>query len=290
VDCIPAHVRILPQKNHILGMKQEPFIALSEACVQFPSFTSRSRGLLNTIIGKGRERTVRFETGGLEPSAAALSNLNITIKAGERVALIGSNGAGKTTLLRVLSGAYEPTSGNLAISGNVSALTDLMLGMDPEANGYEFIRTRSIMLGVSKNDLPEIQQDIVRFTELGEYLTLPVRTYSSGMLLRLAFAVATSVKPDILLMDEMIGVGDSRFMARADERLHRLMESVQILVLASHNETILKRFCNRGLLLHRGRVLADGEIDEVLRIYSRGSMDVVATGGIAVPTNSRGSL
>lgn len=244
-------------------------LQLVDVCVDFPIFSSRARGVLNTLLRKSGGGRVESEAGG-RLSVHALRNITLHLREGDRVGLIGPNGAGKSTLLKVLSGVYEPTSGCMRASGTISSLTDLMLGMDPEANGYDFIVTRGIVMGRTKRQAKELIPDVEAFTELGDYLHLPVRTYSSGMLLRLAFAVATSSVPDILLMDEMIGVGDAQFLERAQQRLKRMMERVRILVLASHSESILQTFCSKGLVLAEGRITHQGPIEHCLQAYHDG--------------------
>ena len=241
-------------------------LTLQGVCVDFPIHTSQSIGLINTLLGyKGNEHQ-RIEAKGMgRVNVHALRNIDLELRPGDRIGLIGRNGAGKSTLLRVLSGVYEPTAGTIQSEGNVSALTDLMLGMDPEASGYEFITTRGIVMGLTKQRATALVPDVEAFTELGGYLHLPVRAYSSGMMLRLAFAVATAVTPDILLMDEMIGVGDAQFINKAHARLEKLMDTVEILVLASHNEQILRKFCTHGVLLAEGQIVHMGTIDTCLQ-------------------------
>lgn len=245
-----------------------PAIELDKVSVDFPVFNSRSRGLVNTLFGYARADQRRIEKSGLHGvQVHALSAIDLTIQEGDRVALIGRNGAGKTTLLRVLSGAYEPTRGRIRIAGKVSSLTDLSLGMDMEADGYENIILRAIVMGLTRKQALSLIPEVEEFTELGAYLNLPVRAYSSGMLLRLAFAVSTAVVPDILLMDEMIGTGDSRFMEKAQARMHDVMSRASILVLASHSENILRRFCNKGAVLSAGRVVFQGTVEDCLSYY-----------------------
>lgn len=244
-------------------------LSLHQVSVDFPVYTSQSKGLINTLLGfKGASQgRIDSTDGGRHFSVHALRDISLSLSKGDRIGLIGRNGAGKSTLLRVLSGVYEPTVGQIASSGRISALTDLMLGMDPEASGYEFIVTRGVVMGLTSTQAKALTPDVEAFTELGDYLHLPVRTYSSGMLLRLAFAVATAIRTDILLMDEMIGVGDSAFLAKAGQRLQTLMNSVDILVLASHNEDILRQFCHQGVLLSEGRVAMMGPLEDCLAAH-----------------------
>lgn len=257
------------------------YICLSKVSVDFPVLTAQSKGLINTLFGFRRNTAGRVDTtgAGRRVQVHALRDINLQLAEGDRVGLIGQNGAGKTTLLRVLSGVYEPTVGTVIGAGRVSALTDLMLGMDPEASGHEFILTRGIVMGLTKAQARQLTPDVEAFTELGDYLHLPVRTYSSGMLLRLAFAVSTAITPDILLMDEMIGVGDAQFIARASTRLQALMSEVRILVLASHNAAILRQFCSTGVLLSEGRIVRIGPLEECLQEYLKTQSPAISPAG-----------
>jgi ABC-type polysaccharide/polyol phosphate transport system ATPase subunit len=236
--------------------------------VDLPVFTARSRGLLNSVFRYAQRERARVEAVGMfSYHVHALRGIDLGIRDGDRLGLVGRNGAGKTTLLRVLSGAYEPTRGEISIEGAVSSLTDLTLGMDQDASGYENIAMRAIHLGKNRAQTKDLVADVEAFTELGDYLHLPVRTYSSGMMLRLAFAISTAVAPEILLMDEMIGAGDAQFMGKAKARMESLMEKVKILVLASHNDSIIRNFCNRALCLSEGSILFDGDVESCLAFY-----------------------
>ena len=197
----------------------------------------------------------------------ALKGIDLQITHGDRVGLIGANGAGKSTLLKVLAGIYEPTSGDIEISGHVCPLFDVNLGINPETTGYENIEMRALYLGMRLNDIREKMEEIAEFTELGDFLSMPVRTYSTGMAFRLAFAVTTFLKPDILLMDEMILAGDANFQAKGAARLRDLISTSGILVLASHSDELLRQWCNKGLYLAEGRVQFFGPIDQALDAY-----------------------
>ena len=241
-------------------------ITLQNVSIDFPIYNSRSRGLINTIFGHSRREQNRVESAGMgNVCVHALHDISLALKPGDRIGLIGRNGAGKTTLLRVLSGVYAPTRGLMAQEGRISSLTDIMLGMDLDASGYDNIVMRGIVMGLNRRAAIALIPEIERFTELGEYLQLPVRTYSQGMLLRLAFSVSTSITPDILLMDEMIGAGDACFVKKAQDRINGLINGVSILVLASHNESILQSFCTTGIVMKRGRIELIAPIDECLR-------------------------
>lgn len=233
--------------------------------LSFPIFNSGATTL--------RTELVKLVTGGKIDRHAktvmvhALNNVSFEVASKERVALIGRNGAGKTTLLRVLGGIYAPGTGTVEIQGSVSCLLSSGIGMEPDATGYENICLAGMMMGMTRKETEEIVADVEEFCELGGFLDLPIRTYSAGMGLRLSFALATSIRPDILLVDEMIGVGDRSFYSKAEARLTRLLESSQVLVMASHDFQIIRRFCNKALLLDKGEMITYGPVDEVIERY-----------------------
>lgn len=243
-------------------------IVLDKASVELAVYNSRGRALKSEIL----RRTVG---GGLQNDrdksiqvVKALNRVSFEARDGDRIGLIGGNGAGKTTLLRVLSRVYPPTAGQVSIEGRISSLIDLAMGMDSDATGYENIEMRGIMLGLDRKQAQAIVPDVEEFSQLGEFLSLPIRTYSSGMMLRLAFAVSTAVHPDILILDEIIGVGDAAFAERAEQRLHSMIQKASIMFLASHDNGSIKRFCNRTLWMKGGTLMMDGSPDEVLAAYA----------------------
>lgn len=197
----------------------------------------------------------------------SLSNVNLEITDGERIGLLGSNGAGKSTLLRVLGGAYIPTSGEAEIRGKVGSLIDVSLGIDSESTGLENIYLRAALLQIPKRIVDEQLDSIVSFTELGEFINMPVRTYSSGMHMRLAFAVSTMIRPEILLMDEWLSVGDLNFQKKAENRLNELIKRSSILVIASHSRQLIEKCCTRAILLENGSIKLDGPVKEVCASY-----------------------
>jgi lipopolysaccharide transport system ATP-binding protein len=197
-----------------------------------------------SIGGAGRHRYV-----------AALDGVSFELKAGDRLGLVGGNGAGKTTLLKVLYGIYEPTGGRLEIDGRVDALFNLNLGFRAEATGRRNIMLRGLINGWSKDEIAARTEEIIAFSELGEFIDMPFRSYSQGMAARLAFSIATTLEPEILLMDEWIGAGDASFQRKAETRMGELAEKAGLIVLASHNERLIKRTCNRVLELRAGRVV-----------------------------------
>ena len=197
----------------------------------------------------------------------AIDDISFCIGRGERVGLIGHNGAGKTTLLRVLAGIFEPTGGALKVSGQVKTLFNLMEGLMPDATGLEFIRMRAVLLGFDPHQIDPLAEEVADWCELGDYIDMPVRTYSAGMLVRVAFAIATSMTADILLFDELIGAGDARFLKKAQDRLRSFTERSSIVVVATHNSDVLRNWCTRGFLLEHGRLVHDGDVDTTLKIY-----------------------
>jgi ABC-type polysaccharide/polyol phosphate transport system ATPase subunit len=197
----------------------------------------------------------------------SLDNISLKVGHGDRIGLIGHNGAGKSTLLRVLAGVYEPVSGRLVTQGHVSPLFNTSPGMVIDDTGYENIFTCGLFLGMSKREIEKKVDDIAEFTELGEYLYLPVRTYSSGMLTRLGFAIATAIDPEILLLDEGLGAGDARFTEKASRRISSLVERSSILVLATHSDGLIRDMCNKACLMDHGKLLEIGPVEKILAAY-----------------------
>jgi ABC-2 type transport system ATP-binding protein len=241
-------------------------ITLKDVTVNFPIYDGASRSFRTQMIAATTGGRIRA-TSGRRIVVNALDRLSFSIAHGDRVALIGNNGAGKTTLLRVLAGIYIPIPGQIRIEGKIAPLFDTGFGMDMDATGYENIRLRSIYLGLSRKEMESRIDDIVEFCQLGSFLNMPLRVYSAGMQTRLAFAVSTSIDPEILLLDEQIGTGDAVFMTKASARLERLIERSGILVLASHSDDAVKRFCTKGIVLENGRLAFFGPIDEALARY-----------------------
>ena len=240
-------------------------ILLDDVTIEFPIYDARSRSMKNHLLSLGTRGRIGFDRGSVR--VRALRDVSLELHDGDRVGVIGRNGAGKSTFLRVLSGIYEPPQGRIVIDGTIASLLDLSLGMDPDATGYENIMLRSAILGLSPAQAIASIPDIEAFTELGAHLGLPLRTYSSGMGIRLAFAISTCIQPEILLLDEVIGAGDTHFMDKAQQRLAEMMDRAKILVIASHAAPQITRLCNKALLLHEGQVLAFGPADAVLEHY-----------------------
>lgn len=197
-------------------------------------------------------------------SVVALSDISMHLRNGDRVGLVGRNGSGKSTLLKVVGGVYEPFVGELKVTGTIAALYNAALGIRREATGYRNIYLAGLMAGLSKAEIKEIVPKIAEFSELGEYLDMPVRTYSNGMAMRLRFACGTAFSPQILLMDEWLGAGDPVFQRKAQDRMTELLDQAGILMLASHNNNTIRRNCNKAVWLDRGVMRAFGNVDEVL--------------------------
>jgi lipopolysaccharide transport system ATP-binding protein len=254
------------------------YIKFNNVSIDIPVFNANSRSLKNKII-----RIVSIGKLGNDTSGhiivKALKNLNFELKKGDKLGIIGSNGAGKSTLLRAISGVYPPTKGKAIIQGNVSSLIDISLGIDPEATGRENIFLRGALLGIMKERMKEIIDEIIEFSDLNEFIDMPVRTYSTGMHLRLAFSVSTVIKPEVaiaralfferevLIMDEWLSVGDENFKNKADTRLANLVNSTDVLVIASHSSELIKKNCNRVIWLENGEIKMDGNPNKICSLY-----------------------
>jgi len=254
-------------------------LAFNSVTIDFPIFDAASRSLKRRLVLNKMSNlmagntynvggTVRHDQQGIV-IVRALDSVSFELKDGDRVALFGHNGAGKTTLLRVAAGIFEPSSGVVTTSGRVMPLFNIVEGMNPDETGLEMIRVRGTLLGLSDREIEGRIDDITDFCELGEYISMPVRTYSTGMLIRLAFAITTSVTSDILIMDEFIGTGDAAFMERAEKRLKGFVDRASVMLLATHAADIAHKWCNKAMLLEHGRVVEIGPVDAVLEAYDR---------------------
>lgn len=230
------------------------FISAKNLCIDFPIYGVNSRSLKKSVL---RAITGGFIVGSSSDTVLirALDNITFDINEGDRVALLGHNGSGKSTLLRSIAGIYEPTYGLISTGGHIVSLLDIFLGMDMEASGIENILMRGLLMGVTQKRMKTMIDDIVEFSGIGDYVYLPMRTYSSGMALRLAFATSTSVDCDILLMDEWLSVGDLEFSERANSRLNAQINKTGIVVLATHDHELAKKTCNRIYTLEHGQLI-----------------------------------
>ena len=211
----------------------------------------------------------------------ALNGVSLRLENGDRVGLLGHNGSGKSTLLKVMAGIFEPTEGRVSVAGKITTLFTAMPGYSPDDTGYENVTTAGLLLGLSHTEIMRKLPEIEEFSGLGEYMDFPARTYSSGMVVRLGFALATSLDPGILLMDEGIGAGDAQFAERAKSRMQDYIGRSRIMVLASHSNDLLFSSCNKAVLMSAGRIVTFGPVKDVLEEY-----DAMLHGGSLVDTTA----
>lgn len=245
-----------------------PSIELHRVHLDLPIFDISAQSLKKRVMRMGRRNRIAEDNTGVV-IVRAIDDLSLSLRRGDRLGLIGHNGAGKSTLLRVMAGIYPATAGDVRVQGLAVPLLDIALGMDEQSTGRQNIRLRGLLLGMSDQEIRKKAEDIAEFTELGDYLDLPLRTYSSGMRVRLAFAISTAVEAQILLLDEVLGVGDANFQDKASRRLKSLHDRADIVVLAIHSSDAIRDTCNKVLWLERGRMRMFGEVDEVLEAYEQ---------------------
>ena len=199
----------------------------------------------------------------------ALDRISLTVNEGDRVGIIGHNGAGKSCLLKLLAGVYPPTSGHRVVSGSICSLFDISLGFEHDANGWENIHYRGYLQGETPKTIGKKVKEIAEFSELGQFLDMPVRYYSAGMMVRLAFSISTAIEPDILLVDEVLSAGDATFQTKARERIRSLMSNARGVVVVSHDMQSLAKLCDRVLWLDHGTVRMSGPTDQVIAAYEK---------------------
>lgn len=242
-------------------------LILENISVEFPLYQQRAHSLKHALVRAAVGSSIGKAAGSNQLVVKALQTINLDLREGDRLALVGPNGSGKSTLLRVMAGIYHPTQGTLQCLGRRMPLFDIHSGFDDEATGFENIVLRGLMMGFTRAEMECRMEDIAAFSGLGDFLSLPVRTYSSGMMFRILFSISTSSSADIILMDEWIATGDKDFIASANKRLHDLVDESRILVFACHDFELLRKLCNRAILLERGTVKMAGSVDEVLESY-----------------------
>ena len=230
-------------------------LLLNNVSVDFPIYNTTGRSLKNQLMQAATGGRMGSNEKGLVV-VRALQNICLDLKEGDRLGVVGHNGAGKSTLLRVISGVYEPTDGFMNIKGKITSMIDLSLGMDGEATGIENIFLRGALLGFNRKWLSSKISDIVDFAGLGDFIRMPLRTYSTGMQMRLAFSIATLAQPEILLMDEWMNVGDADFQEKAQHRLQEIVNKSSILVIATHSTELVAKACNRTIRLERGALVS----------------------------------
>lgn len=241
-------------------------LILQDVTIDFPVYDGGSRSLRRTLVSGGVGGLIT--RAGRRVTVRGLDGVSLAIGPGDRVGLVGHNGAGKSTLLKVLAGLYRPARGSVQVNGRVASLFSLSSVLDPEMSGYENIERASILLGIPSVPGRALREEVEEFTELGEFLTLPVKTYSLGMQLRLAFALMTAQTPDILLVDEVLAVGDVAFLAKASMRMQAFRDRVDIMVMATHDNNQIRAFCNKVIWLEHGRIRQHGPMDEVMDAFT----------------------
>jgi len=241
-------------------------IHLRNVGVEFPIYQVGARSLKKLVIA-GTTRGNLARDAHDRVLVRALRDISFDVGNGERIGLIGANGAGKTTLLKVLAGIYKPTQGRIQVTGHTTALINSSVGLNHDATGRENIILRGLYMDIHPRDMRERIEQIAEFTELGSYLDMPVRTYSAGMMVRLAFAVSTCIPPEILILDEWLAAGDAQFLIKAQRRMEEFVNRSSILVLASHSFELIEEWCRRAVYLKDGAVVAIGPVDEVVAQY-----------------------
>ncbi len=244
-------------------------LSVEDVCLRFRVYGVGSQSLKNQLISFGTGGRLGRDTDN-HFFVQAVSNLNFKLQTGDKLGIMGANGAGKSTLLRILAGIYRPQSGSVRTTGQIAAIIDPSVALDPYATGYENILSRARLLDVPRDRYQQFTASAKEISELGDYLSMPVHTYSSGMLMRLNFGMSVSIEPDILLLDEWLSVADQSFREKAEIHMRDLVGKTRILVLASHNLALLQRVCNKGLYLKEGEIACFGTIEEAVSAYGNG--------------------
>lgn len=247
-------------------------VCLNKVSLDFDVLDINRRSIKHSLISAATGG--KIDRSGKKVKVEALKDINLKLEDGDRLGIVGHNGAGKTSLLKLISGIYAPTSGEIDISGQLLATLDLGLGVEPLSTGRENVITRALLIGKSKNFAEENMDEIINVSGLGEFIDFPLKIYSTGMIMRLLFAFTTVLKPDILVMDEIISTGDQSFTAQTETRLQEFTYAPKILILASHDEQAIKKFCNRALLLQQGQLIMQGCVEDVLRYYKQSTLDL----------------
>lgn len=249
-----------------LGCKM---ITVNNVVLTYELYHDQTRSLKEAVINLFHRRQYIKEK---RSHFNALDHLSFEIQGGERLGIIGGNGAGKSTLLKVISGILKPSEGSIVVNGTIQPLIEISAGFNPEFSGKENIYLNGFMLGFSKDQISSKEAEIIEFTELGDFINVPVKYYSSGMAVRLAFAIATSIEPEILLFDEMLSAGDAHFNAKAQIRMNELLKKSKGMIVVSHDLEMIKRLCNRVLWLERGKIKMDGNPIDVTKAYQEASL------------------
>lgn len=254
----------MPAGHALVGRRAPLAIQVKDCVLQYPIGAHARGSLKSAVMGMFGHR----ERAPTAQYVDALRGINLQIQQGERVALIGHNGSGKSTLLRAMAGVYPLASGDIRVSGRIGTLLELGVGFEDEATGRENIYYRGMAMGYSRKLLARHEREIVEFCGLGDFIDLPVRTYSAGMYVRLAFAISTQFSPEVLLVDEVFGAGDAVFSERAVQRMMRIVNDAGIFVLATHDIGLVSKVCSRAIWLSAGHILADGPVETVVPEYT----------------------
>lgn len=244
--------------------KSAPLLQATALSLRIPVTKPSERSLLSNPMRLVRDL---YFSRGQRTISVLLDNITFSLMPGERLGLIGPNGAGKSTLLRVLAGIYTPSSGKLVVDGKVKGLFEVSLGMNQQGTGLENIYMRGLQMGLDLKDIRALVPEVLEFSELAEHIDKPIATYSTGMRLRLAIAISTMIEPDILLLDEWIGAGDASFSRKVKARMMKLVEGSRGMVIATHNDKLLKSLCTQGMVLSEGKVAFMGNVDDALTYY-----------------------
>jgi ABC-type polysaccharide/polyol phosphate transport system ATPase subunit len=239
-------------------------VHLNNVSLEYELFHDKTNNLKEMVINLLRGKN---KSNHAEKFYKALDTININIEEGERVGIIGSNGAGKSTLLKVISGILKPTIGSVTVNGNIQPLIELGAGFDMEISGRENIYLNGYMLGFTKTQIKTKEDEIIEFADIGQYIDLPVKYYSSGMLVRLAFTIATTIDPEILIIDEMLGAGDIHFVKKAEDRIHNLINQAKVVIIVSHDMGFIERICNRTIVLSGGILAFDGATEVAIEKF-----------------------
>ena len=240
-------------------------IEVEDVSLIYPVYGQNARSFKTTLINKATGGRLGTSCGNVV--VEALKGVSFKLKKGDRLAIIGHNGAGKSTLLKVLAKIYEPTTGKIHVEGRANCLFDIMMGMDHELTAYENIYMRGLILGLSNGEISKIVPKVEDFSELGDFMKMPIKSYSSGMKVRLAFGIITNVHSEILLIDEVVNVGDAKFIEKAKVQMKSLVHQSEFMVLSSHDVHVIREFCNKALWLEKGTVKYLGDVEEALRLY-----------------------
>ncbi|KHJ54115.1 teichoic acid ABC transporter ATPase [Aureimonas altamirensis] len=240
-------------------------ISLKDVHLHYASVAFKERSLKKLIGNLLKPRSADTEMHDIH----ALRGVTVEIRSGERVGLIGHNGAGKSTFLKTIAGLYPISAGTCDVRGTVRSLFDISLGFEPDATGRENILYRGLLLGLSPKAMRKLEEEIVDFAAIGEFIDYPIKTYSAGMQVRLAFAISTAVGGDILLLDEVIGAGDATFMEKARRRIHELVAGSEIMILASHDPGTMNKLCTRALVFDHGELVFDGPVRDAQKTYEK---------------------